>query len=248
MIGVIGANGVAATNELLRLIEEAITGKGAFRDCHHPEMLVFQATQVPSRSMFLEGRGPSFIPQYTEIGKMMLNAGCTELCMCCNTAHFAVDELEKAIGLPFINVIDEALKKAVDSGARRIAVMCSDGCRKAGLYDKSLARICSGAEIVYPDSDFQKLVTKAICNSKNNNRYLPDDADESPVRCLNYVCSHLSGLNADCIVGGCTDLRAVYPEEKHNFTGKENIVYVDSLETLADEIVKRNQYFTESQN
>lgn len=166
MIGVIGANGVAATNELLRLIEEAITGKGAFRDCHHPEMLVFQATQVPSRSMFLEGRGPSFIPQYTEIGKMMRQAGCTELCMCCNTAHFAVDELEKAIGLPFINVIDEALKKAVDSGARRIAVMCSDGCRKAGLYDKSLARICSGAEIVYPDSDFQKLVTKAICNSK----------------------------------------------------------------------------------
>ena len=102
MIGVIGANGVAATNELLRLIEEAITRKGAFRDCHHPEMLVFQATQVPSRSMFLEGRGPSFIPQYTEIGKMMRQAGCTELCMCCNTAHFAVDELEKAIGLPFI--------------------------------------------------------------------------------------------------------------------------------------------------
>ena len=131
----------------------------------------------------------------------------------------------------------------MDSGARRIAVMCSDGCRKAGLYDKSLARICPEAEIVYPAPDYQQLVTKAICNAKNNNRYLPDNSDESPVRCLNDVCSHLSGLNVDCIVGGCTDLRAVYPEEKHKFIDNEKIVYVDSLETLADEIVRRNQYF-----
>lgn len=244
MIGVIGANGVAATNELLRLIEESITKKGAFRDCHHPEMVVYQATQVPSRSMFLEGRGPSFIPQYTEIGKNLRQIGCTELCMCCNTAHYAIEELQEAIGLPFINVIDEAVKKAVASGARNIGVMCSDGCRKTGLYDKSLDKICPTAKIVYPDSDYQLLVTKAICNAKNNSRYLPDDADKSPVKCLNDVCSHLSELNVDCIIGGCTDLRAVFPEEKHSFNGMDKIAYVDSLETLSEAIVNRNQYLS----
>ena len=32
MIGIIGGNGVAATNKLLQLIEEKITKNGAFRD------------------------------------------------------------------------------------------------------------------------------------------------------------------------------------------------------------------------
>lgn len=67
MIGVIGGNGVAATNKLLSLIEENKTINGAFRDAHHPEMIIWQATQAPSRSMYLEGRGPSWIEDYVNI-------------------------------------------------------------------------------------------------------------------------------------------------------------------------------------
>lgn len=52
MIGVIGANGVAATNRLCELIEERVVKSGGYRDCHHPEMLIWQATQVPSRSIY----------------------------------------------------------------------------------------------------------------------------------------------------------------------------------------------------
>jgi aspartate racemase len=69
MIGVIGGNGVAATNRLCQLIEEKLTELGAYRDAHHPEMIIWQATQAPSRSMYLEGRGPSWIEDYIEIGK-----------------------------------------------------------------------------------------------------------------------------------------------------------------------------------
>ena len=64
MLGVIGGNGVAATNRLCQLIEQKMTEVGAFRDVHHPEMIIWQATQAPSRSMYLEGRGESFIPDF----------------------------------------------------------------------------------------------------------------------------------------------------------------------------------------
>ena len=81
MLGIIGGNGVAATNRLLALIEEKITKAGAYRDCHHPEMIIWQATQAPSRSMYLEGRGPSFIEDYVNIGRKLKDCGCTEICM-----------------------------------------------------------------------------------------------------------------------------------------------------------------------
>ena len=86
MIGVIGGNGVAATNRLCQLVEEKITRNGAFRDAHHPEMIIWQATQAPSRSMYLEGRGPSWIEDYVEIGRKLKACGCSKLCMCCNTS------------------------------------------------------------------------------------------------------------------------------------------------------------------
>ena len=124
MLGIIGGNGVAATNRLLALIEEKITKAGAYRDCHHPEMIIWQATQAPSRSMYLEGRGPSFIEDYVNIGRKLKDCGCTELCMCCNTAHYAVDELSEKIGLPFINIMDEVAKVVNEKGCKRVLVMC----------------------------------------------------------------------------------------------------------------------------
>lgn len=110
MIGVIGGNGVAATNKLCQLIEEKCTQNGAFRDCHHPEMIIWQATQAPSRSMYLEGRGESFLDDYIRIGKHLKVCGCDTLCMCCNTAHYFIDELKDSIGIEIINILEEVAK------------------------------------------------------------------------------------------------------------------------------------------
>lgn len=71
IIGVIGGNGVAATNKLQELIEIKLTEEGAYRDAHHPEMIIWQATQAPSRSMYLENKGESFIPSYINVAKKL---------------------------------------------------------------------------------------------------------------------------------------------------------------------------------
>lgn len=236
MIGVIGGNGVAATNRLMQLVERQVVVDGGYRDAHHPEMLVWQATKVPSRSMFLEGRGESFIPGYVEIGKKLKECGCTELCMCCNTAHYAVDELEKQIGLPFINLLDEVAKECNRQGAKRIGMMCSDGLGKIKLYDKYFSAINEGMQLVYPNEQMQRLVTIGICNAKNAKRYNASD-EEYPERLYTTVCNWFVNQNVDCIVGGCTDISAVFcPSEWMS------VKYVDSLTVLSkviyDKILK----------
>lgn len=234
MIGVIGGNGVAATNKLCQLIEEKLTMNGAYRDAHHPEMLIWQATQAPSRSMYLEGRGPSWIEDYVEIGKKLKDCGCTKLCMCCNTAHYAIDILQEQIGIPFINLLDLVAKECKKLGAKRVGMMCSDGLRKVGLYDKRFSVVAPDVELVYPDEDYQKLVTLGICNSKNRIRFEDKEyTNEHPYNCIQTVCHHLiETKKAECIVAGCTDIRNVY------FPEMEGIFYVDSLEVLADTIIE----------
>ncbi len=237
MVGVIGANGVAATNRLCTLIEEKLTQMGAYRDAHHPEMLIFQATQAPSRSLYLEGRGPSFIDDYINIGRKMKTFGCDEICMCCNTAHYAIDQISNAVDVAFTDIITLTVSALPDGGG--YGIMCSDGCRKFGIYDMRIKHLEKNGRIIYPDEDYQKKVTRGICNAKNSNRFLPPDNEESPQNCFISACRNLISLGAKTIISGCTDINAVFDSKifKQTFP---NIGYVDSLQCMADYIVEKH--------
>lgn len=232
MIGIIGGNGVAATNRLLQLIENKVVENGGFRDAHHPEMIIWQATQVPSRSMFLEGRGESFIPGYVDVGRKLKLCGCTELCMCCNTAHYAIDELQRQIGLPFINVLKEVAHACDEKKAKKIGLMCTDGLKKIGLYEKYFLKVNPQMSIVYPDDEIQSLVTLGICNAKNKKRNNPND-DEFPEKLYTKVCDWFVKQGVDCIVGGCTDISAVFSPDDWR-----GVLFIDSLKVLANKILR----------
>lgn len=238
MIGIIGGNGVAATNRLCSLIEEKVTKGGAFRDVQHPEMIVWYATQAPSRSMYLEGRGPSWIEDYVTIGQRLRELGCTELCMCCNTAHYAVEELQEQIGLPFMNLLDLVARRCRELGAQKVGMMCTDGLRKVGLYEERFALHAPGVHFVYPDEEMQKLVTKGICNAKDKIRFTEPEKEEfHPANCFARVCRHLvEAHGVDTIIAGCTDISNVFRSKQC----RESCLYIDSLDVLADEIVTRH--------
>lgn len=237
MIGVIGGNGVAATNKLCELIEEKLIQRGAFRDAHHPEMLIWQATQVPSRSMFYEGRGESFIPGYIEIGRKMKICGVTKVAICCNTAHMAIDEISEVVGLSFINLLKEVGKEVKNIESHRIGIMCSDSLSKSHFYNQFIMSEGSNIDILYPDPDYQKMVTQGISNAKNSKRYLPKNNVESPSYLFSEVIKHLKEKDVDCIVAGCTDIRNVfYPED--DLLGQTK--YIDCLEVLADKIIEES--------
>lgn len=223
-IGVIGGNGVAATNRLCDMIERKVTAAGAFRDAHHPEMIVWQATSVPSRSMFLEGRGPDWRPDYIRIARSLKALGCDIGCMCCNTAHYAVDDIAERSGLKFINLLEKVANRVNTIGLETVVMFCSDGARKFDIYGAVFRRVCPNVKIVYPSEPDQALVTKVICGVKTKERFTC-----APARLLQELVSR---AEAPAVLG-CTDLRVAFSKESEL---PENVA-VDSLECLADSIV-----------
>lgn len=223
-IGVIGGNGVAATNRLCDMIERKVTAAGAFRDAHHPEMIVWQATSVPSRSMFLEGRGPDWRPSYINIARQLKSLGCDLGCMCCNTAHYAIKDVEEGSGLKFINLLEEVAKAVKAASVTKVEMFCSDGARKFDIYGPVFARLCPDVEMAYPSEPRQADVTKVICGVKTKGRFCGE-----PAAMLKQLISEASAP----VVLGCTDLRVAFGAEGDLPSG----VVVDSLESLADAIV-----------
>lgn len=237
-IGVIGGNGVAATNRLCYMVERKVTAAGAFRDAHHPEMIVWQATSVPSRSMFLEGRGPDWRPQYVEIARHFKSLGCDLACMCCNTAHYAIDDIVEGSGIHFINLLQVVAEKVKSLGLAKVEMWVSDGARKHDIYGAAFRRFAPECEMLYPSVERQKLVTRVICAVKTNARFLPIDDPEHPQSILREL---LEGVQAPVVLG-CTDLRVAY-------CGNEPVpegIVVDSLECLADYIVDKAYIAKES--
>jgi aspartate racemase len=231
MIGIIGGAGVAATNKLLELIEIDITKSGAIRDCHHPEVLVYYATQAPSRSMFLEGRGESYIPAYIDAANKLKHAGATILCMNCNTAHYAIDDISKNADMPFINLIEQVCLKVKELEIEKIGLVASDGCLFGKVYEKYISIICPDTKIIYPDESLQKSVTKGICNIKNSNRFMNEKHPERPRNIFADVKSELLSAGADKVIVGCTDIRVDYFDQDN----------IDSTEILKESIIKHSR-------
>lgn len=224
-IGVIGGNGVAATNRLCDMVERKVTASGAYRDAHHPEMIVWQATNAPSRSMFLEGRGEDWRPDYIRIARQFKTLGCDVGCMCCNTAHYAVEEIEQASGLKFINLLEEVARCAKSLGHHTYEVFCSDGARKFDLYGKAFMKIYPECKLIYPSEERQRQVTEVICGVKTKARL---DGDSNLLKLGDLITT----ASAPVILG-CTDLRVAYPNDAIPVGGK---LAIDSLECLADTI------------
>jgi len=230
VFGIIGGAGVAATNKFNHLLEQKITNGNASRDRHHPTVISYQATQVPSRSMFLEGRGESFVPGYIKISNNLKNSGATILCMTCNTAHYAIDEIQSSIDVPFINLIREVVKTVKKGKYGTVGMMTSDGSIQSNLYDKYFQKEYPEAKIIYPSDEMQSEVTRGIINIKNKNRFSGLTDIERPRAIFKKVCMHLQESGADVVVSGCTDIRV-------DFSGKDcEINFIDSLEVLVDVI------------
>jgi aspartate racemase len=233
-IGIIGGAGVAASNKLLELLENTLTRNGTFRDCHHPEIILYQATQAPSRSLYLEGKGPSFVPHYVEIAKKLKTAGAEKLCMCCNTAHYALKEIESKSGISFIDLIKEVVKEAKRQRdtpqPRRIGLIAGDGCLKGRVYEKYFKEFFSEAEILYPNENLQREITRGICNTKNSCRFLPYSHPDRPRNIFNKVCEDLFECGANLIILGCTDIGVDFYQDNKNI--------IDSLDVLANSIVE----------
>jgi aspartate racemase len=222
--GIIGGAGVAATNKLQEIIEVKLTKSGfAFRDAHHPEMIIYQATNSPSRSMFLEGKGENFIPSYIDIAKKLSLAGANILCMSCNTAHYAIEDIQKDIPIKIINLIEEIAKVTLSFNTKKIGLIASEGCLLGKVYEKYF-----NFDLIYPDLEVQKEVTKGICNTKNKKRFLEKNNPEHPNYIFNKIVEHLYSKGAEKIIIGCTDIRVDFFDENT----------IDSLEVLANTIIK----------
>lgn len=194
-IGIIGGMGPAATADFFAKL---IAATGAKRDQDHLRILIDNNPRVPDRNAAIAGRGPSPGPALSASARGLERSGADCIVIACNTAHAFQAEIEAAIDVPFLSMIDATVDAALASSAARVGVLAADGCRRAQLYQRAFA--ARGVEALLLNGEAQAAFMQLIYRIKAG------DIGAETRAAMQAHAIHLNARGAQAIVAACTEV------------------------------------------
>jgi len=225
-IGIIGGMGPAATVDLFAKLVAATPAEA---DQDHLRILIDNNPRVPNRNDAIAGRGPSPGPHLAAGARGLEQAGADFLIIACNTAHAFKPEIEAAISIPLLSMIDATVDAAIDSGAQRVGVLAADGCRRAGLYQHAFE--ARGVDAVFLADEAQQDFMKLIFRVKAG------DIGDDVQRRMQQLALSLNARGAQAVIAACTEVPLVLSSDT---LAVPVISSTDALVTRAIEFANRN--------
>lgn len=188
ILGVLGGMGPAATLEFLTRVQVYTPAE---KDQDHIRVIADINPQAPDRNV--PGTNAGVV--LAEMAGALQGAGAQVLAMPCNTAHAHTSLIQRASGLPLIDMIDLGAEAARRSGAMRAGVLATKGALR--LYREYLAARAMGMVALPPDR--QEAFMATIYRIKAG-----DLGEEVRLEMQGYA-AELQGLGAEVLIAGCTE-------------------------------------------
>ncbi len=219
ILGVLGGMGPLATAYFLKITVEKTVAQ---TDQEHIPMVVYNHTSIPDRTAFiLDNTKDNPIPILTQDAKKLEANGVCAIAMPCNTAHFFFEEIQKAVKVPVLHIVDETVKHIVtrDKTAKKIGILATSGTLHSGVYQDFCTR--HGVQAVIPTKEVEDMLMDIIYNKIKTGQKVT-------LKEFLSVIDYMRELGCDYVVLGCTELSVI--KNDLNLTRSD---VVDSLEVLA---------------
>lgn len=195
--GVIGGLGPAATIDFMNRVLELTP---ATSDQDHLRLLVDQNPRVPDRQAAVLKGGETPGKVLASMAAGLEAAGSDFLVMPCNAAHMSQGDIENAIRIPFISIIETTVD-AIPAGVTSVGVLETPACREAALYSSMLRD--RGMEYLTPDADGREELLRLIYAIKGG------DCGDSIRSAMKSLADALIARGAGAIILGCTEIPLV---------------------------------------
>jgi aspartate racemase len=209
-LGVLGGMGPAATLDFLQKLQAYTPAES---DQDHIRVLVDINPKVPDRN----APGSLAGPVLAEMAGALRGAGAEVLAIACNTAHAYAGLIERASGLPLIDMIETGAAAAARSGAMRVGVLGTKGALK--LYREYLAAQALG--LVSLEAERQEAFMELLYRIKRG------DTGPEVRAAMRGLAQELIGHGAEAVIAGCTEVPLVLAP------GDLKVEFIDSGDLLA---------------
>lgn len=215
VLGVLGGMGPAATLEFLGKLQAYTPAK---KDQDHLRVVMDLNPQVPDRNV----PGSLAGAVLAEMAGALRGAGAEVLAMPCNTAHADAALIQRASGLPLVDLIETGAKAAAETGAVRAGVIGTRGAVK--LYREYLAAQAMG--LVSLTSEGQERFMELLYRIKGG------DLGAEVRAGMKALADELVAAGAEVVIAGCTEAPLVLS------AGEVKVPLVDPGDLLARRCVK----------
>ncbi len=197
-IGILGGMGPeASANLYIKIIKYCQRKYGAVQDRDYPPMVIY--------SLPLEGFDETGIvdeelvkKQLIEGVKKLENAGCDLIIIGCNTVHIFYNEMQSAVNIPILNIVEETKKRVLKEDYKKVGLFAAESTVKYKLYQKKFAE--SGIEVIAPNEEQQKVLNRVIKHVMGGHQGMDD------VIALKEIAMDYIREGAEAIVMGCTEI------------------------------------------
>jgi aspartate racemase len=195
-VGVLGGMGPDATVDFM---SKVLAATPASSDRDHIRMLVDHNPHVPERNCAITDGVGDPGSAMASMAAQLQNAGADFLVMPCNTAHAFQQDIEAAVDIPFVSIIDETV--AACSSSNSVGLLATVGCKASGIYQAALA--AAGVSAVLLDDSETGSFMQLVADIKKGNC----GTDTSTG--MRQLASALVARGAQAIVAGCTEIPLV---------------------------------------
>jgi len=199
IIGILGGMGAEATVELFKRIVGKTQAKS---DQEHLRIIIDNNPQIPDRTQAILHNGKDPLPLLRKSASILEAAGADFIIIPCNSAHYFLESIRKAVTIPVLNMIGETANAIKE---KRVGLLATDGTVQIGLYHKACSE--RGIEIIPPKACDQQRVMDVIYGVKAGKRKQP--FKETVIDVIHGLKE--SGIEA--LILGCTELSVLFTEE-----------------------------------
>ncbi len=218
-IGILGGMGPEATADLyLRIIQLFQQKYGAIYDSDFPEIII---VNLPIPDVVENANEQNIVKEMLIEGiKKLEKAGADFVAIPCNTVTYYIKEMQNAVSIPIINILQETANEVIRSGVKKVGLLGTETTIKSKIYNNVLR----GLQILALEKSEQIETTKVIMNILAGRKN-----SEDREKLLEFV-QKLKDKGAKKVILGCTELPLLI---------KVNVDVFDTLEILAKSTVER---------
>lgn len=198
IIGILGGMGPAATATFFSdVVAISQNQYHAEQDTDYPTMYLYNAPLDGFNETGFENP-ESVARQLVEDVRKIESWGADFIVIPCNTVHHFTSEMQAAISIPIVSIVEATVREVQKAGFRKVGVVSSTSTRSLKLYENALS--ASGVEIVHSTDAEQKSldgVILAVMAGKQG------DYEKDRMR---SVIERMASEGAEGVVLGCTEL------------------------------------------
>ena len=215
--------GPEATSELYMRIVRFLQEKGAKYDADFPPIYVY-SLPLPDVVENVESEDV-VVSMLVGAVKKLENFGVSFIAIPCNSVFSYFEQMQNAVSVPIINIMDETAKKANEKRYKKVGLLGTKLTIKQKLFEKSLENYNIG--VLNPTMMQQEDITKIIMNILSGKKLAEDKSK------LKSIIKYLQGEGAEAVILGCTELPLILSQSD------ADIELLDTIGVIAKSALNR---------